>query len=336
MKRVRLGVYIPDREYADRFTSCLVNHYQQQLELHMYTDREALQAATGDLDVILMEACGLESAQFSCPIVCLADEESPARPGTEEGCVQMVEKYQEVSRIVDAIMRQIGDEVRGVQHGGGIGSARLFAVYSLSENEYQMPLAVTLASILSERERVLILDLQENSGFSQLVGERQGQGLEDLLVMAASGRFASGRMVSCIGHMEQADYVYPVKNTECLCETEGAVYRSLVRVLAQEMGYQTVIVNLGSRFVGFFELLNECQEIYLVKPRGGLAQWRQQEFLGELETHGMEAPGGRLHEVELPVLTNPAISCERLVEQWKWNEFGDRIRGMVPGVMACG
>lgn len=336
MKRVRLGVYIPDREYAERFTSCLMNHYRQQLELHIYTEKEALQAAAGGLDVILMEPCGLENAGISCPIVCLGDEESQVQPGTEEGCVQMVEKYQEVNRIVDEIMRQIGDEVRGVQHSDSIERARMFAVYSLSENEYQMPLAVTLASILSERERVLILDLQENSGFSQLIGERQGQGLEELLVMAESGRFASGRMVSCIGHMEQADYVYPVKNTECLCEAEGTVYQSLIRVLAREMGYQTVILSLGSRFVGFFELLNECQEIYLVKPRGGLAQWRQREFLRELEAHGMEFAGERLHEVELPVLTSPAISCERLVEQWKWNEFGDRIRSMMPGVMACG
>ena len=336
MKRVRLGVYIPDREYADRFTSCLMNHYRQQLEMHIYTEKEALQAASGELDVILMEPCGLENAGISCPIVCLVDEEGQAELGTGEGCVQMVEKYQEVNRIVDEIMRQIGDEVRGVQQSDRIERARMFAVYSLSENEYQMPLAVTLASILSERERVLILDLQENSGFSQLIGERQGQGLEELLVMAESGRFASGRMVSCIGHMDQADYVYPVKNTECLCEAEGALYQSLIRVLAKEMGYQTVILSLGSRFVGFFELLNECQEIYLVKPRGGLAQWRQREFLGELEAHGMEFTGQRLHEVELPVLTSPAISCERLVEQWKWNEFGDRIRSMMPGVMACG
>lgn len=336
MKRVRLGVYIPDREYAERFTGCLMKHYRQQLELHIYTEKEALQAAAGGLDVILMEPCGLENAGISCPIVCLGDEESQVRPGTEEGCVQMVEKYQEVNRIVDEIMRQIGDEVRGVQHSDKIERVRMFAVYSLSENEYQMPLAVTLASILSERERVLILDLQENSGFSQLVGERQGQGLEELLVMAESGRFASGQMVSCIGHIEQADYVYPVKNTECLCEAEGTVYQSLIRVLAREMGYQTVILSLGSRFVGFFELLNECQEIYLVKPRGGLAQWRQREFLGELEAHGMEFAGERLHEVALPVLTSPAISCERLVEQWKWNEFGDRIRSMMPGVMACG
>ncbi len=55
----------------------------------------------------------------------------------------------------------------------GVCEAKLqvLAVYSLAENEMQLPFAVTLSSILSENEKVLLLDLQENSGLSQLMGE---------------------------------------------------------------------------------------------------------------------------------------------------------------------
>lgn len=335
MKRIRLGVYFPDREYGDRFASCLVNHYRQQIELHMFTGREALVDASEGLDVILTEPCGLAAQELPCPLVCLCDREGEAVEHEEEGGMYLVEKYQEVNRIVDEIMKQIGEEIRGVQQGEAAASARVFAVYSLSENEYQLPLAVTLASILSERERVLLLDLQENSGLSQLAGELQGQGLEELLVMAESGKYAPGRMVSCIGHMDRADYVYPAENTECLCETTGEVYQNLIGVLVREMGYQTVILNLGSRFVGFFDMLNDCQSVFLLKARGGLGQWRQKEFLRELETHGYTEVCEHLHEIELPALAG-AITCERLVEQWKWNELGDRIRRLMPEVAACG
>lgn len=48
----------------------------------------------------------------------------------------------------------------------------------------QLPFAVTLSSILSENEKVLLLDLQENSGLSQLMGEFYSSGMEELLVMA--------------------------------------------------------------------------------------------------------------------------------------------------------
>lgn len=43
MRRARLGLCIGDREYGDRFTSCLMNHYRDQLELHMFSQKEALQ-----------------------------------------------------------------------------------------------------------------------------------------------------------------------------------------------------------------------------------------------------------------------------------------------------
>ena len=35
-------------------------------------------------------------------------------------------------------------------------------------------------------------------------------------------------------------------------------------------------------------------------------------------------------EIQLPLVASPVVSCERLVEQWKWNEFGDSIRRMMP------
>ena len=37
-----------------------------------------------------------------------------------------------------------------------------------------------------------------------------------------------------------------------------------------------------------------------------------------------------LREIQLPLVASPVVSCERLVEQWKWNEFGDSIRRMMP------
>ena len=334
MKRIRLGVFFSDREYGDRFAACLMNHYRQQLELHIFSEPDALWEE--ELDAVLLEG-HVAQGKRRYPIFCLYDEETDAVPLEEEGDVYWVEKYQEVNRIVDEMMQRIGEEIRGVQQSGSVPAKEsILAVYSLSGNEYQLPLAVTLASILSEKERVLLLDLQENSGLSQLGDMEAGSGLEELLVMAESGKFAPGRMISCIGHLDRADYVYPVGNSECLCEASGATYQRLIHMVAQEVGYSTVILNLGSRFIGFFELLESCREVYLLKGRGGLGQWRQREFVEELEKHGMSQLSERLREIELPVLTTPAITCERLVEQWKWNDFGDSIRRMVPEVASCG
>ena len=180
------------------------------------------------------------------------------------------------------------------------------AVYSLAENEMQLPFAVTLSSILSENEKVLLLDLQENSGLSQLMGEFYSSGMEELLVMAESGKYSKSRMVSCIGHLDRTDVVYPLGNTECLCEVKNLTYQKLFQILAQEMNYTTIVLNLGSRFMGFFELLGSCQKIFLMKSRGGLGQWREKEFLTEIQKRGEERLSENLREIQLPLVVSPA------------------------------
>ncbi len=338
MQKVKLAVCMGDSEYANRFTNCLLGHYRSQFELHIFTEIRQLSEAEAKWDVLLCSdhAEELEKLleELEKPVIYLWDEESEStlreRLGNaenQEGRLWFVDKYQEVNRIVDEVLKRIGDEIRDVRQTGSISPrCRLTGVYSLSENEYQLPFIITMGSILSEHERVLILDLQENSGFSQLAERGDAMGLEEVLVMADTGKFARGRLLSCIGHLDRMDYIYPVENTECLCEATEATYRKMLRMLTQELDYSVILINFGVRFVGFFEVLSQCQEIYLMQKRGGLCKWRESEFMDELENKGYQEIRKRMTKVELPLITGPAVSCERLVEQWKWNEFGDFIR----------
>ena len=92
----------------------------------------------------------------------------------------------------------------------------------------------------------------------------------------------------------------------------------------------------GSRFQGFFEVLSQCHEIYMMQKHGGLCKWREYEFFEEAKYRGYEMVCDRITRIELPVLTASEISFERIVEQWKWNEFGDYIRRLTPGEVKVG
>ena len=102
-----------------------------------------------------------------------------------------MEKYQEVNRIVEEILKHVGGEVRDLKSEGSlIGQTRLISVYSLADNQYQMPFAMTLSSILSENEKVLLMDFQENSGhYRRMLEQSVEHNLDELLVMAESGRY---------------------------------------------------------------------------------------------------------------------------------------------------
>jgi hypothetical protein len=309
-------------------------HEKDRFELHIFTDVSQLEEEQKQYDVVLCSDCLEEVASVAKkrkePFVYLFDAESgEIVPDEYRERMHFIEKYQNVNRIVDEILKDVGGEIRQVQENGQIlKQTRVIAVYSLAENEYQLPFLVTLASVLGEQSRVLILDLQENSGFSHMLDETVEGGLEEILVMAEGGRYSRNRLLSCIGHLDQADYIYPARNTECLCEANSEMYTRLLQMLGEEQEYSVILLNLGSRFSGFFEVLNQCQNVYLMTKNGGLCQWREYEFMEEIKKRGYAELSEKIVRVEIPLMTVPT-SCERLVEQWKWNELGDMIRRML-------
>lgn len=113
MRRARLGLCIGDREYGDRFTSCLMNHYRDQLELHMFSQKEALQENWKTLDAIVLsdDLAGENRIECEIPQIYLSDGNENVDKEVEKGVV-FVDKYQEVNKIVDEILKQIGEEIK--------------------------------------------------------------------------------------------------------------------------------------------------------------------------------------------------------------------------------
>ena len=56
----------------------------------------------------------------------------------------------------------------------------------------------------------------------------------------------------------------------------------------------------------------------------------------ELMERGLSNVVERIKLIEPPVITMPISSCDKLVELWKWNEFGDVIRNMTRGISCAG
>ncbi len=349
MQKTRIAVCIDDRVYGNRLVSCLMKHYQTQVELHVFDaalDVLAEEGACYDVYLFAGDRAAREMlvSAGKVPLVCLvdegdgtgaasgeaADDDSGHWEGEEDetGDVCLTKKYQEVGTLMEEVLSHAGTAESPQPYAPSARQGSLVAVYSLSDGDGQLPFAITLGSILSERQRVLLVDLQEDSGFSQMLEEPGTMGLEDLLLMADSGNFRKGRAMSCIGHQNGMDFVYPPDCIESLLQVDAGGYRRLFAMLAGEMDYDVVVLNLGTRFPGFLETLSHCAAVYVFHRPGGMGRWREQEFMEELEAKGYGDLKERICLVELPVRAQAPGSMERLVEEWKWNELGDAIRRM--------
>lgn len=83
-------------------------------------------------------------------------------------------------------------------------------------------------------------------------------------------------------------------------------------------------------------MLEKCEDVFLVQRRSAVSQWREYEFTQELMERGHQGVVERIKIIEPPIVTFPVSSCDKLVEQWKWNEFGDVIRHLAIGARCAG
>lgn len=339
MQRIKLAICMKDAEYQSRFTNYLFGHYKEQFELHGYTSllqfMENIEKG-GEQILLIDEQVDRTELDWEGTIVCLTEDAPRENTGQEKG-IYRVEKYQDADRIVEGILGTAGEPLCELESNGIPGNTpKTLAVYSLSETEYQLPFVLTMASILGESQKTLVLDLQENSGLQQLFDDGENQGLEELMVMAEGGKYSKNRLFSCICHKENWDYVYPAKDTQCIGGLESKTYFKMLELIRKDLHYDILLVNFGTRFLGFFQALERSQAVFLLKRQSILSQGREQELERELIQKGFSRIMDKLIRMEIPFGSSQVMPCERLVEEWKWNEFGDQIRRSILGVTQNG
>lgn len=333
MNKIRLAVSIGDAEYQSRLVDCLMKHYKDRLELHVFEEVQQLLDSADRFDLWLAgDYPELLESEAVIPVLYLCEDEPESKPEH----FLFAGKYQKVNHIVELLTEMLPEEECRIRASGEqVQGLRIAAVYSLSENEYQLPFAMTLGALLEEETPILV-DLQENSGITQIMEGAREKGLEELLLMAAEDSCSKKMLASCIGHGSNMDYVYPAENAENLCETDGQTYIRMLNMLRRELGYERIILNLGSRFSGFIDLLKACSCIYLLGRENGMSRWREQEFMEEITRRGCPELRDHIQRISIPIASTPSVSFERLVEQWKWNEMGDLIRRVLPRAVLHG
>lgn len=328
MERIKLAICMKEGEYLKRLSACLLNHYRTCMEIHIFTDIEQIKMIEpsnyqafliGDFDLEISELRHIPKEKI------LYLENGDAEE-SEEHRVCVISKYEEVPRIVDAIGILMGNKESFLKEGEKSKvSCKRFGVYSLNTAELQLPFVIMIANILAEKQRVLVVDLQENSGLIGICEEEKNAGMEEVMVMADTKKYTRARLISSIAHHRQWDYIYPARNSECLCEADYSIYKSMLQMIENEMNYDVIILNFGVRFQGFFRLVSECRECFFI-GEGNKKPWREKAFYEELKKREEEISSNAFVRIEMSANQGIAFSAERLADQWLWNEPGDFLR----------
>lgn len=323
MGKAKLAICIGDVIYQERFVRCLMNHYRERYELHVFHSTE--------------ELAEMEYKPFHGYILgeAVADEINLSEEHKKVALILRSDnKYQEVYKLIEKLELLLGD--CRPETGGAVNHCTV-GIYSFTLPHLQLPLAAILSGIYGERGKAILLDFQTNSGFIRDDGSKeQTIGMEDVLAMAMEESYNKPRCLSAIGHDSSWDYVYPVKSTKGLAEVNAEILRKVVRFLTEEMEYEIVLINMGEGTMDIGEFMGICNQVYLLYPKGDNGSWREKSYVDEMERRGKDEVLHRIHRIEISSITGTDRNWERLVEQWKWNSVGDYLRKVVWGAGTSG
>lgn len=241
-----------------------------------------------------------------------------------------VYKYQASDRVLREVMAcyQVKAEPAVFTMMGT--KSTLIGVYSPAGRCGKTGFAMTLGQVMSKTGKILLLCLEDFSVFSRMTGTEYTGTLSDLLYYFRLGEYSRFRLGSVTYNWNGLDYVPPVAYAEDLKDVTGEELAQLVRAIANDGGYDVILLDLGHFGKGAEALLELCRVIYTPVPGDSISAAKVEEWKQYLEVSGRTQLKEKTEFLELPGLRGAGMP-ERYLEQILWGELGDFVRELVRG-----
>lgn len=334
MKHI-LAVYDVDLVYAARFAEVVNQKEKIPFEVVAFSSMERLRAFAAEHPVKLLllgDRVPLEEKESvrAEKVIYLSDNET--KPGSP--AAPCVYKYQSSDAIVRDVMTWYGENLGELPEISGRGMAKILGVYSPVGRCLKTSFALTLGKLLAQEERVLYLNLEEFSGLSVLTKEEYKSDLSDLLYFYTGGSYNSLRLNSVVHTMGELDYIPPVRYPEDLDQAGEEAIAGLIRTIAGEGAYDTLVVDIGSGRRTALSVMKLCRMIYMPIRDDPVSQAKLEEMTQYLSQTGNGVLRDRIKRLKLPY--HGSFGRSDYIDQLLWGELGDYVRQMLRGCSVGG
>ena len=264
MKKNTLAVFDPDEEYVTKLMSYMNDSRSVPLEIQGFTDKDLLKEYMrgNDIDILLIPEDDLDDDIEACEKgeMMVLSENDGARDGRGHKAIC---KYQSSENIMREVMCYYAEQP--FMEAGKISSVNteIITVYSPIRRSFRTSFAFALGEVLSEKEKVLYLNLEEFSGFNQLLQKNFMSDLSDLLFyIEQKKRNFPCKLASMVEKAGHLDYIPPVISPPDLL----SVSRETWILLFNELGgcdYSKIVVDLSDSISAFLDVLMASKLIYM-------------------------------------------------------------------------
>lgn len=239
-----------------------------------------------------------------------------------------VYKYQSSSEVIREVMACYGAEkaVTPVQFPVLKKTTEILGIYSPLGRCLKTSFALTLGQVLARERAVLYLNLEEYSGFEELIGKGFAHNLSDLLYyVRQDNQNLIHKMNGMVQTVNNLDYIPPVQAPADIRGTVWEDWEKLLQEIVLRSSYEIVVLDIGSGIDETFQLLDQCKRIYMPVLTDVMSACKVAQFENLLRIWDFPQVLTKITRVKPPFHVGTAPS-EAYVEQLLWSELGDYVR----------
>lgn len=334
MKKQKIAICDQDAEYTKQLVNYIAAKEKDSFEVTGFSDENLYRKNNENFDLLLYEETffqNKEEAGRAQKTICLSNGEI----STEQENMRVLFKYQPADRILREIHAGIG-KVAGSMDTKSIWRAekQIFAVYSPWNHRLRTTFALTAAEQLSAGKKVLYLNFSICNGFCKSMGLEPDVDMGDLFYLLREDEEALlAKLKSGIYPLGSYQIIPPPSNPEHYMEWRKGEVRHFLEILLEKTDFEVLVLDMGCVMNGFFEVLDLCGRIWILKEHrtskdSGIEELREllEKFKAGLEERVEEVflPGGQAWREDGTIQ----------VEEFYMGEVGNCVRRLLGGEYA--
>ncbi len=304
MRRV-MAVVDSDAEYGKRLVSYFNEQESIGFKASAFSDLDAYRAFRQSVRVeifLISEALAAEAHGLAdgAKVILLSEDGFVEGEEKRPFGAPAVFKYLPADCMAREIMALYADDEAHPMARVRSGQCEIIGIYSPIHRCGKTTLALTLGLVRATRGRTLLLSLEEYAGVFMNIARDADADLSDVIYCYLQGAYSWSRLKSKVHFFGDLHLIPPVRCMEDISQISSEDMARLIRRIAEESGYSTIILDFGSFGRRALELLELCERIFMPIIEDPASRLKLETFQEYLDKAGKEELRDRLVKCILP------------------------------------
>lgn len=333
MNKKILAIFDSEETYAHRLMEFISSKSNRPFEIYIFTERNKFYSfiKTKEIDCLLISETVYQEAveTFKIPHIVILSE-------TKKNLNQAfhhINKYQSSEIIFQEIMKYYTDRVEAMPKAlrTGCKNLNVIGIYTPIGRCLQTTFSLTLGQMLARKHKTLYLNFEIYSGFAKMLNRTFDSDISDLVYYFECAREKLiYRMDSMVETINGLDFIPPAQIYQNLAGIRGEQWKDLFREIEKTSDYEYLILDLSDGIQDLWEVLRNCNQIYMISRGDGFAMAKIEQYEKALESMEYADITAKTTKWQLPIFKHLPADLRELT----YGELAVYIKKQVfPGLL---